>query len=307
MFNYLTFLIKSILLIKILGVSSLILDLNIDISNSLYNSYSSYNSYPDFIHNWETSINKYSLENTNFQLSTKLKIGNPTQYINMILDTGNSYSWIYDKTKNTNQNSGYFPNKSKSYQDTGNITSFPYKSSIIIGPMGSDIIGFTDNYVISNFILTNKSISHNQLDNEAYLTDGVLGLGLDLVKDPVSKDITSGDNSWFSRLIASSNNTLDYFSFDINLTPGKKSRFSIGEYLDRSLIVYDKGNWLPAYQSDQFTEYYFKRYTPSVIYNWLTNTGEIKIDGLITRDILEVHDANFHQTCSRDAISLLSV
>ena len=69
-----------------------------------------------------------------------------------------------------------------------------------------------------------------------------------------------------------------------------------------SLIIFENNKWLPAYQSDQFSEYYFKDIKPSLIYNWLTDNGIIKLDGMITRDILEVHDAIFHQTCSKDAI-----
>ena len=64
--------------------------------------------------------------------------------------------------------------------------------------------------------------------------------------------------------------------------------------LTGSVIIYENNNWIPVYQSKHYSEIVLDIKYPSKIYNWVTKSGTIKVDGIIARDLLEIHDTEYH-------------
>lgn len=71
-----------------------------------------------------------------------------------------------------------------------------------------------------------------------------------------------------------------------------------------SLIIYEDHQWIPAYQSFNFTE--ITDTTDPCFHNvshWVTETGTIHLEELMTRDMLEIHDPVYHHNFTLESIS----
>ena len=72
-----------------------------------------------------------------------------------------------------------------------------------------------------------------------------------------------------------------------------------------SVLIYENNNWLPVYQSNNFRELVEPETHREIkkVFHWVSDNGTLQFNGLISRDLLEVHDISHHSLCSREAIS----
>ncbi len=72
-----------------------------------------------------------------------------------------------------------------------------------------------------------------------------------------------------------------------------------------SLIISEENQWIPVYQSRQFTEITSPLYEEVEPYvtNWVSKEGSLYLDGFIARDLLETHDNDYHEQCTKISIS----
>lgn len=104
--------------------------------------------------------------------SINLNLGEPKQNFSLILDSGSSYIWIYDKACNICKSQNKFePEKSKTFSRTKEQINMNYISGNVKGNLCQDNLYINENFNIHNF---NFLLAYES--NIDFELDGIIGL-----------------------------------------------------------------------------------------------------------------------------------
>ena len=156
----------------------------------------------------------------NLQYIANISIGTPGQKLSVLLDTGSSWLWLPGNVCNCHKSKHFNSTASSTYKSTNVTKILRYQTGTVWGNLSQETFQIDNKKAKSQYFIS----SYRDSDMDGLLSDGILGLGFNLLSENRSTFIESLYNQ---KVIKNK-----FFSLYLNNNnfSGLGSAFTIGGY-----------------------------------------------------------------------------